>query len=68
MFKAKQLVDNSFGREAKITEKAIKKSKQQMGLLSHSLLTLSFIYAEIASMSCFWRALKLSHHYSFELL
>ena len=28
MFKAEQLVDNSFGREAKITEKAIKKKKQ----------------------------------------
>lgn len=38
MFKAEQLVDNSFGREAKITEKAIKKkSKQQIGLLSQSL-------------------------------
>ena len=37
MFKAEQLVDNSFGREAKITEKAIKKkSKQQIGLLSQS--------------------------------
>lgn len=36
MFKAEQLVDNSFGREAKITEKAIKKKVNSRSVYYHN--------------------------------